>query len=90
METSHIKKRDGSVVEFEKEKILIAMQKAATSTQSVINQRMFDVMTDHVVRHIQLKFKEKIPDVESVQDFVEQTLMEWTIRRCKGIHSVPC
>ncbi len=77
METSHIKKRDGSVVEFEKEKILIAMQKAATSTQSVINQRMFDVMTDHVVRHIQLKFKEKIPDVESVQDFVEQTLMEY-------------
>lgn len=77
MEPTKIKKRNGTVVEFEKDKIRVAMEKAAAGIDLHINAKMFDVMSDHVVRHVQLKFRDTIPDVESVQDMVEQTLMEY-------------
>jgi ribonucleoside-diphosphate reductase alpha chain len=72
-----IKKRDGSVVEFNRQKIRVAMEKAAQSASPKADLRPFSVMADHAARHVELKFGSGTPDVESVQDLVEKTLMEF-------------
>jgi ribonucleoside-diphosphate reductase alpha chain len=72
-----IKKRDGTVVDFEKDKIRKAMEKAARAVNPTADLKPFQVMSDHAARHIEIKFKDVIPDVEVVQDLVERTLMEY-------------
>jgi ribonucleoside-diphosphate reductase alpha chain len=74
---AQIKKRDGRVVAFERDKIRQAMEKAALAVNSNVDLRPFDVMADHAVRHAELKFVDNTPDVESIQDLVEKTLMEF-------------
>ncbi len=68
-------KRDGSCVPFKKEKIVLAIFKAA---QSVGGD---DFMTaqhlgDEVVRLAELKFPDGIADVEGIQDLAEKVLIE--------------
>lgn len=65
------------MVAFEKSKIRQAMERAAVAVNPNIDLRPFDVMADHAVRHIELKFLENTPDVEAIQDLVEKTLMEF-------------
>ncbi len=77
MPVTKIRKRDGSVVDFEPTKIRIAMEKAARSVNPLIDLRAFDMMADHAIRHVELTFPSSIPEVEKVQDLVERTLMEY-------------
>ncbi len=77
MPITKIRKRDGSVVDFNRDKIRIAMEKAARATNPVIDIRPFDVIADHALRHIEIKFQDRLPSVEDVQDLVELTLMEY-------------
>jgi ribonucleoside-diphosphate reductase alpha chain len=77
MPITKIRKRDGSVVDFNRDKIRIAMEKAARATNPVIDIRPFDVISDHAVRHVEIKFQDSLPSVEDVQDLVELTLMEY-------------
>jgi ribonucleoside-diphosphate reductase alpha chain len=77
MATTKIIKRDGKIVDFDKNKIKVAMEKAALSVNPQADLRNFDVIAAHAARHIEIKFKDKTPDVESVQDTVEKTLMEF-------------
>ncbi len=77
MSIATIKKRDGTIAEFDRNKIRRAMEKAALAVNPGMDLRPFDVMCDHAVRHIQIKFKQATPDVEAVQDLVERTLMEY-------------
>lgn len=72
-----IKKRDGRVVEFDRAKIKYAMEQAALAVNPDTDIRPYSLMTDHVIRYIELKFEDGTPDVESIQDMVEQTLMEF-------------
>ena len=72
-----IKKRDGSMVPFEKAKVANAIYRAAMDVFSA--HRKADVIStsiaDIVVKKLSETFKDKIPDVESIQDIVETSLM---------------
>ncbi len=70
-----IKKRNGEVVEFEPGKIEEAIFKAAKSVGGS-NRTLAKSLTESVVKELEEKFKKKIPDVETVQDIVEKTLIE--------------
>ncbi len=71
-----IRKRDGSVVQFDQEKVAEAIWKAAKSVGGTDRAR-----TDELAHMVTAKLEEKhgdksIPDVEEVQDLVEKILIE--------------
>ena len=70
-----IRKRDGRIVKFEKSKIGDAVLKAlqATGEQDGV---LSDKLADKVVEHLESQTaKNKIPNVEEIQDMVEHVLM---------------
>lgn len=67
-----IKKRDGRVEDFKKEKISKAISKAFKSVVNKVNEEELDKITSKVVNSIE----EEMPTVEEVQDLVEKALME--------------
>lgn len=70
-----IKKRDGSIVQFDPEKITLAIFNAAKSVgghdKSISKQ-----LSDEVVELLQQQFPDKVPSVEDVQDIVEKVLIK--------------
>ena len=70
-----IRKRDGSVVQFEEEKITEAIWKAAKAVGGN-NRELAEHLGKVVVDDIQEKFDNRIPNVEEVQDIVEKALIE--------------
>lgn len=75
MTFSSIKKRNGQVVEFEPERIVIAIQKASDSVDSEIPQETITAIVDEVVSHLDAVIGDGVPEVETIQDLVEQELM---------------
>ncbi len=71
-----IRKRDGSIVEFDVDRIQRAVEKATLSTNR--HDLAFVVpLTEEVVSLIEQKFsEEQVPSVENIQDLVEQALMK--------------
>ena len=67
-----IKKRDGRVEDFKKEKISKAISKAFKSVDNKVNEEELNKITSKVVNLIE----EEMPTVEEVQDLVEKALME--------------
>ena len=67
-----IKKRDGRVEDFKKEKISKAISKAFKSVDNKVNEEELNKITSKVVNSIE----EEMPTVEEVQDLVEKALME--------------
>jgi len=76
MQIPTIKKRDGRMVGFDRSKIQQAMERAAIAVDPNTDLRPFGLIVDHVLRHMEIKYGDELPDVEGVQDLVEQTLME--------------
>jgi ribonucleoside-diphosphate reductase alpha chain len=72
---SKIRKRDGRTVEFDKEKITQAIFKAARAVGGR-DKKLAEALADRVVAAVEEKFKDGIPGVEDVQDFVEKILIE--------------
>ncbi len=71
---TQIKKRDGSLVPFDSLKILEAIRKASDATpEQTIPARELAILTNRVLAKLP---DEAVPDVEHVQDQVEQTLVE--------------
>ncbi|NPV06214.1 MAG: adenosylcobalamin-dependent ribonucleoside-diphosphate reductase [Syntrophaceae bacterium] len=73
-----IRKRDGSVVPFEKEKIRYAVERAAFE---VLQDRLKSIavseaVTDTVLTDVSRLYRRATPGVEAVQDLVEQGLMK--------------
>ena len=73
-----IRKRDGSVVPFEKEKIRYAVERAAFE---VLQDRLKSIavseaVTDTVLADVSRLYRRATPGVEAVQDLVEQGLMK--------------
>jgi ribonucleoside-diphosphate reductase alpha chain len=72
-----VKKRDGSIVKFNKTKIQDAIEKAALEVldqrdkAKTVSRRVADV----VVNKLRQEYKGKIPDIENIQDTVEAVLM---------------
>ena len=69
-----IKKRDGRVAPFEKEKISIAIGKAFQSVDE-FSKASVEKITDEVVNSLEVLFQNTIPSVEDVQDLVEKSLI---------------
>lgn len=72
-----IKKRDGSIVKFNPDKIKSAIERASLKTLKDKNQSaaIAKRASSIAVKNISDKFKNRMPDVESVQDIVETVLM---------------
>lgn len=71
-----IKKRSGEIVPFDANKIHIAITKAFIDVKGKTEDSLVRPISDHVINHIQEKFKDRVPSVEDVQNTVEQVLME--------------
>ncbi len=70
-----IKKRDGTVVDFDQSKITKVIFKAITATGQGDGVRS-KKLSEKVVQILDRRFKkEEIPDVEQIQDIVEETLV---------------
>ena len=74
MSIQKIEKRDGSIVDFDKNKIVNAILKAMTSIGSIDEKEANNVATQ-VVRELN-KMNKATPAVEDIQDVVEEKLMK--------------
>ncbi len=72
--TKTIKKREGQLVEFDKKKIIEAIF-AAMLAAGEKNKTISEKVTDQVIIKLEKKFKDKVPQVEEVQDVVEEVLI---------------
>ncbi len=72
---SRIRKRDGRVVDFTKEKITSAIFKAARQVGGE-DYETAENLTERVISYLYRHIKDEIPDVETVQDAVEKVLIE--------------
>lgn len=70
-----IRKRDGTVVDFNEEKITRAIFKAATAVGGNDWQKA-EAVTKDVIAYLDAKVSTQIIDVETVQDAVEKVLIE--------------
>ncbi len=71
-----IKKRNGDIVPFDRQKIFTAMKKAFAAENVSIDDITIEQMTDRVIAKIDQNPSSDRSTVEQVQDFVEETLME--------------
>ncbi len=77
-----IRKRNGSIVDFDINKIANAIEKAFDATQEVSkdieeNKKIAEKLSNKVITIVEKKFdKKQIPSVEDIQDFVERVLMQ--------------
>ena len=73
-----IRKRDGTVVSFDRGKIERAIQRAAYEVlrDEARSIKIGSSVTDVVIQKATSSFKNKIPTVEAIQDIVEAALME--------------
>ena len=70
-----ITKRDGRVVPFEPQKIIVAIEKAEADVGMEDRQKAL-TLAKEVVAQLELEFKHKIPSIEDVNTILERTLME--------------
>lgn len=70
-----VKKRDGRIVPFEKDKITEAIFKAAKSVGGE-NRYLAEDLAEAVTLYLEKNFKGKIPSVEEIQDIVERVLIK--------------
>lgn len=75
---TEIKKRNGVIVDFEPAKIRQAIHKAAIATRGEFAEAELDYLLSTILNHLDKKYSQSdvLPDVESVQDIVEFTLMK--------------
>ena len=75
MALTQIIKRDRSTVPFKKEKIVLAIYKAATAVGGN-DFSLSEKLGDEVVRIAEQRYPDGVVDVESIQDIVEKVLIE--------------
>ncbi|MEK7079943.1 MAG: ATP cone domain-containing protein, partial [Patescibacteria group bacterium] len=71
-----VKKRNGSIVDFEEGKITEAMRKAFEAMYVPVGDEKLEEMTGTVIAQIEANFSNATPSVEHVQDYVEMILMK--------------
>lgn len=70
-----IRKRDGRIVAFEREKIVWAIFKAAQAVGGN-DFELADAIATQVSDIAAMRYKDEVPDVETIQDMVEKVLIE--------------
>jgi len=73
--TNTVRKREGQLVEFDRKKIVEAIF-AAMQVMGEENKSRSEKITDQVIKKLEERFKDNIPQVEEVQDLVEETLIK--------------
>lgn len=73
---SQVKKRNGSIVEFDADKIKVAVEKAFISTRGGVDEQLSESLMREVIDLLEERYPETLPSVEDVQNVVENTLME--------------
>src|SRR3989344_5080001 len=76
MPTNLIKKRNGSLVEFDVQKIENAVRKAYLATSVTVGDEDLFAISHAVEAEIAQNFPESTPSVEDVQDLVEKKIAE--------------
>lgn len=71
---SKIRKRNGNIVSFDKQKIVSAIRKAGEATDE-FGQEIAEVLTLRVVNLAMQIITSEIPEVERIQDIVEEVLL---------------
>lgn len=71
----HLIKRDGSITNFDPEKIVRALQKAGEATQEFGVEKARDITMKHVLPRIE-ELDTRTPKIEQVQDAVERALFD--------------
>ena len=71
-----VEKRDGTVADFQVSKVSEAIGKAFEANEKQYSQEMLDMISLHVTADFQSKIKEEKISVESVQDSVENVLIQ--------------
>ncbi len=72
---SNVKKRDGKVVPFDKDKITNAIFKAAKAVGGE-DRNIAEMLANDVIRYLRSTIGDRIPNVEEIQDAVEKVLIE--------------
>lgn len=75
-----IVKRDGKIVKFDPEKITEAIAKAGLSTGEFKHDRA-KMISEKVLKRAEEKITARTPNVEQIQDIVEEVLMESSFKR---------
>ena len=70
-----VKRRDGRVVAFDRDRIIMALKKAFFAN-NVADDFVSEKLADKVVAVVNQKFKGLMPTVEDIQDAVEEVLIE--------------
>lgn len=76
MPIDKVKKRNGSIVDFDRARIQNAIHKAYHATRGQTDDPILENIVDEVVIHIETLYNETIPGVESIQDIVETKIAE--------------
>jgi ribonucleoside-diphosphate reductase alpha chain len=71
-----VTKRNGEVVDFNPEKINIAITKCIRASKNEVNQDGLKLIVKSIVEEIQMRFIDFYPNVENVQDIVEKHLID--------------
>lgn len=71
-----IRKRNGDVVDFDKTKIIRALEKAFKAVRGGSDPIILGNIVGRVVEILEERFVEQVPSVENVQNIVEKVLME--------------
>ena len=78
MHTSQIRKRNGEIVPFESERIILAIQKAEESAKGFFSENFAEEITNEVLDELSeiIARNNRIFSVEEIQDMVEKKLVE--------------
>lgn len=71
-----VKKRNGSIVDFDQGRIQNAVHKAYVATRGGEGTLVIEDIVDEVVRDLEVSYIDVIPAVESIQDIVEKKIAE--------------
>ena len=76
MSFEQIKKRNGQMVDFDRSRIETAIGKASDSSGGEASKEDIISVVDQVIIQAEQAFSESTPDVETLQDLIEQQLMK--------------
>ena len=76
MEITKVKKRNETVVDFDRARIEKAIEKACAVTGVAVCSQFFASVTDEIADHLDKVFFEQIPGVEDIEQAVEMTLAD--------------
>jgi len=76
MSVTKVKKRNGSIADFDRVRIEVAMKKAFDAIGVKTTENFFTILGDDICEIINSRFSDRVPSVEDVQDIVEKIIAQ--------------